>query len=137
MNVTGMENGGSSAVGAALCNLAFDAGEVRGLTLAFDLQSYRLVEGAKRLNTLAGSRHPFVQRRVVRQVGEAAPGLSERMRMVRRTAVRHPATRIGGIQDVGHGELRSGVSRPDERGGGEECGSTCGARGSRLPEKKK
>src|SRR3546814_18621316 len=101
MNVTGMENGGISAVGAALCNLAFDAGEVRGLTLAFGLQSYRLVEGAKRLNTLAVSSHPFVQRTVVRQVGEEAPRITERKRMVRRTASRPPATRIAGQPPVG------------------------------------
>lgn len=106
-----MEDEGIAAVGAALGNLAFDAGEVRELALAFGLQSDRFVERAKRLNTLAGTRHALVQGRVVRQVGKAAPSVGERMRVVGRTALRHPASRIGGIEVVGHRRSDPGCQR--------------------------
>ncbi|MCK9553603.1 hypothetical protein, partial [Aquamicrobium sp.] len=110
-----MEDRAVAAVGAALRDLALDAGEVRGLALALGFLCDRFIEGTKRLNALAGTRHAGVQGRIVRQVGEATPSIGERMGVMGRTAARHPAPRIGGIESVGHDDLRPELSAAGEK----------------------
>lgn len=93
-----------ATVCAALRDPAFDKGEVRSPTLLLGLQSDRLVERAKHLDALPGPRHARVQRRIMRKIREAYPGAGNRVSVMGRPPARHPATRIGGIECVGHVE---------------------------------
>lgn len=115
MDGAGMEDRGIATVRAALRDLAFDEGEVRGCTPLLGFESDRLMERAKHLDALAGTRHASVQGHIIRQVGEALPGVGDCMGVVNRTVARYPASRVGGIKVVGHDNLRSGASAAGEQ----------------------